>query len=747
MMPWKTPTNHFWYGECSRWNFAVTVASGFWAARRGQAEAVGAAITGTGNLAGGDITAERDVVGRDVYNIYQGASPSTTSQALHQLPPSPADFTGREAELAQLTLKMQPGGVTISGVRGMGGIGKTALALVLAHRLAPQYPDAQIFLDLRGTSPQPLTASEAMAHVIRSFDREAQLPESETELRPLFLSVLYEKAVLLLMDNAFDENQVGPLIPPEGCLLLVTSRPRCELPGLFPLDLDTLSDENAQALLLRICPRIGEEVRPLAHLCGNLPLALELAARALNHRQDLSPKQYRRRLEPAAQGFDAVDASLDLSYQLLTSELQNRWSALAVFPGPFALIAATVVWDVEREAAQDTLGSLLKVSLVEWDREASRYRLHDLARQFSGQQLKAQERSTAQRRHCAHFRDVLAVANRLFLEGGEELLAGLAIFDQEWGNIQAGQAWAAAHAKQKQGAALCSDYAGAAYILELRLHPQDWIRWLETAIAGARILRNRPDEIMHLSNMGLAYGQLGEYRWAIEYSERALAGFRAVANQLGESSSLGNLGNAYSKLGDSRQAIDCYEQQLAIAQEISDNRGEASALGSMGIAYADQGDLKSSRVHLEQQLAIAKDISDLPIEASALGGLGNVHRCLGDPHRAIDYYKRMLFIAKNLGDRSAEAVAIGSTGLALADLGQQNRAIEQYEMALKIERAIGDRRGEGTALWNLAKAYHEVGGMARAVELGKAALTILEELEHPAASHATSELERWLRER
>ena len=129
--------------------------------------------------------------------------------ALHQLPPPPADFTGREAELAELLQAIEGGGATISGLRGMGGVGKTALALMLAERLAPRYPDAQFFLDLQGTARQPLAPTEAMAHVVRAYQPTVRLPGSEAELGAMYRSLLHGQRALLLMDNAASAGQVG----------------------------------------------------------------------------------------------------------------------------------------------------------------------------------------------------------------------------------------------------------------------------------------------------------------------------------------------------------------------------------------------------------------------------------------------------------------------------------------------------------------------------------------------------------
>jgi hypothetical protein len=211
-----------------------------------------------GDHASGNITITGGVRGDFVAgdkHVHEALAP--TVSALHQLPPPPADFTGREAEIEELLVALEDASLTISGLRGMGGVGKTALALKLAEKIEERYPDGQFYLDLKGTSPQPLTPAVAMAHVIHSYHPGIKLPESEAGLRGIHLSVLHGQRALLLMDNARDKKHVEPLIPPAGCRLLVTSRQYFTLPGLFAQSLDCLPPADACKLLLTIAPRIG----------------------------------------------------------------------------------------------------------------------------------------------------------------------------------------------------------------------------------------------------------------------------------------------------------------------------------------------------------------------------------------------------------------------------------------------------------------------------------------------------------
>jgi len=713
-------------------------------------------MAGVGVSAQGDLSVGGDVVGRDKVEgdkvegdkiVYE--APRPTIFALHQLPPPAPDFTGREAELAELRERFGEAGVAISGLHGLGGVGKTALALKLAAELEPRYPDAQFFVDLQGLSDKPLTPAEALGHLIRAYHPEARLPESEVELRGLYYSTLHGKRALLLLDNARDAAQVRPLLPPPaGCAVLVTSRTRFALPGLFAKDLDALPEADARELLLTIAPRLdahkgldyestahkGKRIRAaekIGELCGYLPLALRLAGSALAERADLSPADYVRRLSDAGQRLKltGADASLRLSYELLAPQQQTGWRALAVFPGDFDRTAAAAIWELEPDEAHDLLGELVRYSLVEYltprppslkgkgetlplsaserglGGEVGRYRLHDLARDYAGSILPETERAIGQQRHAAHYLDVLWAVDKLYMQGGENLRNGLALFDLERINIQAGQAWVAANADSDETAAqLCSNYPDAGvYVLNLRLHSREWIRWLEAALAAARGLKLREAEGVHLGNLGLAYAALGETRRAIEFYEQRLVIAREIGDRRGEGAVLGNLGLAYADLGESRRAIEFHEQALVILREIGDRRGEGNVLGNLGNAYV----------------------------------------ALGETRRAIEFHEQDLAIRREIGDRRGEGAALGNLGVAYADFGETRRAIEFYEQQSVITREIGDRRGEGNALWNLSLALEELGERGQAIARAEAALAIYVQIESPYAERVRRQVEEW----
>jgi len=665
---------------------------------------------------------------------------------LHEVPRPPADFTGREDELRELLASIEVGGVAISGLQGMGGIGKTALAFKLVELLKPRYPDAQFFLDLKGASTQPLTVAETLAHVVRAYHPAAKLPDSESELGGLYRSVLEGQRAVLLMDNAANAEQVELLIPPAGCLLLVTSRQHFTVPGLAAKNLDTLSAADARNLLLTIAPRIETQADEIAALCGHLPLALRLAAAAMVKYRNLSPADYVRRLQDRQQRLQLIDASLSLSYELLSEELRERWRWLAVFPDTFAGDAAAAVWEVEVDDARDILGELMATSLMEWNESSGRYRQHDLARLFADAKLTVEERAVVQKPFAKHYKDMLAAANELYKEGGESLLRGLALFDLEWGNIQEGHARVTAQTDvaDTDVARLGMTYPDAgAYVLYLRQHSREWIRWLEIALTAARRLQHRKGEGNALGNLGTAYKNLGETRRAIEFHEQALPILRKIGDRRGEGGVLGNLGTAYAALGETRRAIQFYEQALPIFRELDNRLGEGAVLGNLGVAYKNLGETRRAIEFYEQALPIVREIGDRRGEGSNLCNLGNAYSLLDETRRAIQFHEQALPILREIGDRRGEGAVRGNLGVAYAQLGETHRAIQFHEQYLAIALEIGDRSGEGNSLWNLSLALGDLGERVQAIQYAEQALTIYEQIQAPITAKVRTQLAAW----
>ena len=667
---------------------------------------------------------------------------------LHQIGEPIRDFVGRETEI-EILLSAFDGvehGSVISCVRGMGGVGKTELVKVLAKRLKDRFPDSQISFNLRGVrddaSSNPATTEEALAHVVRSFHPNEQLPEDIESLRGLYYSVLEGKRVLLLMDNALDAQQLSGLVPPpDGCGLIVTSRYHFILAGMSStLNLDTLSLDEAPKLLLNICPRIDKQSVTLARQCGYLPLALRLAASALASHPTLTVENYITELN-TEQGrlatIDAyknwtnekrgIEATLSISYHLLEDHLQQSWRALGVFPGDFDTSAARTVWKLTTENdARKTLSDLYSTSMVLWDEVTERFHMHDLARDYAHTKLSKREYTEYAQYHATHYLFVLRKADSLYKEGGDTIAQGIALCDLEWGNIETGQAWVAANwEKDDTVANMCNDYPSAGiYCLHLCFHIRNLITWFQVAIEAAKKLGNRQMEGVHLGNIGLMYEKLGEFHKAIEYHEQALFIHREIGDRNGEGAALGNLGNNYRNFGEFRKAIEYHEQALGIDREIVNQRGEASTLGNLGNAYSELGELEKAIVFYEQALNIACKIGDRLNEGNALGCLGNAYKDLGNLSKAIELQNKRLTIAREIGDYRGEGNALFNLGKVYAILSELDKAIEFGEQALVIYRKIGDQHGEGKALCDLGIAFADCDELHNAIEFFEQYLAI-----------------------
>ena len=655
--------------------------------------------------------------------LRDGPKPEPPPPALCTLPGRIADFTGREPEIADLiaALCRQDRRAAVSAIGGMGGVGKTTLAIEAAWRMAGCFPDGILYIDMLGfgTAP-PLTPAEAITTVIEQLEPTARLPDRLDQLLPLYRRLLAGRKLLLLLDNVRETAQVADLVPPPPVALLVTSRHQIFLDGATRLDLDVMSAEEGRALLRGVVDArraTDSEIDTLAERCGRLPLALRAAGAYLQFRRDLKVSDYlvlladeRRRLDSlkVPQAARDVRATLGLTGALLDADdpgLAARWRRLAVFSSAFLPDAAAAVWGATESDATEALDRLVARSLLVFERETQRYRLHDLVRTAAGEGLDDDSRLQAELAHAEHYCTVLSRADDLYLSGGSGVMDGLALFDQERPNIAVGQRWAATHRETQAAAArLAYAYTNAGvYVLDVRLLKCEWIAWLDDAVAAGR----------------------------------------ALGDRLGEGSALGNLGIAWADLGETRRAIEHHEQVLAIAREIGDRRGEGNALGNLGIAWATLGETRKAIEHYEQVLAMARELGDRRVEGNALGNLGNAWAAFGETRKAIEHHEQYLVIAREIGDHRGEGNALGSLGIAWAALGETRRAIEHYEQVLAITREIGDRRSANTALWNMAVAHDLLGDQTAALACARESLMLHRQIEDPF----TPKVEAWLRER
>ena len=465
----------------------------------------------------------------------------------------------------------------------MGGIGKTALAVVLAHEWAPRFPDAQLGLDGFGTrtQPPPPSAAALLTQIITTFigpDAAKALPDDEATLKPIYHDLLHGRKVLILLDNARDAAQAAPLIPPAGCALIITSRQSFMLGTTRPHDVGRLPDADAFDLLREYHPALGDaDAAELARLCAGLPLALRLAGAHLGLDAADAPDggvaetaRYIARLKAGRLGTldaDAPDAgevtiteTLRLSEDLLPPVEREAWRKLGVFTVPFDARAAAAIAGADGEM----LTRFLRRSLLERD-GADRHRLHrlhDLAADYARARLGEPALDDLRMAHARHFAEVGYETADLYLKG--DVMGGLALFDRERAQIEATFAWLAARPDAASATVLLDLVNAVVYTGDLRFHPRQRIAWLEAQLAAARLTGNRQ----------------------------------------AEGNALGNLGNAHAALGDARKAIELYEQALIIDREIGDRRGEANDLFNSAVALAQLGQRAEALARAEQAAEI-----------------------------------------------------------------------------------------------------------------------------------------------
>ena len=727
-----------------------------------QSESSASLSFGDGNNFSGSRVSTGDIAGRDVVKHYHAAA----ERPIPAVSPPVADFIGRDQERQELGAVLRAGGAAI--IRGMGGLGKTQLALRLAADVNRDFPDGQLMIELRGGSPERRSPEDALRAALWSLRGPAErLPDDLPGLVALFRATLGGRRLLVLVDDAPDSASARHFVPPAPCALLVTSRERISLDvQTRTLNLAALSDEQSRDLLLHLARRLdGDPLLPdLLRRSANLPLALRIVGDTLRERPDLPAGRYLARLADETRRLGAlkhedrdVYAIIGFSDTLLAERapaLAERWRMLHVCPAPFDREVVAALWEEQDEdALDDAIGELLRRSLLDYDEATERYNLHDLLRDIARQRCPEPAAEAAHERHARYFARLLSKCGALYRKGGAAILRALALFDDNLPHIISGQAWAAEQANT--GSTIIEYALGAAQLLNFRLHPRTQIEWTEAARVAAKAADDKIHEGMALGNLGLAYADLGDIKQAIGYYEQDLALARMLADQKGEGAvlqnlglaymdlsnisrakeffekslelarttgdrrgegiSLGNLGNAYRRLGYFAEAIASYQLRISLAHELGDWRGEAIALGSLGIIYSDLSNISQATKYYEQQLEMAKKLGDDRMKSAALGGLGIIYENSGEIDMAIRIYEEVLVLSRGLGDWRNESAALGNLGNIYMEKGELDKAIEFYDDVLLRAQMIGDRYRECKSLGNLGTIYLKMNQLTRAI--------------------------------
>lgn len=402
-----------------------------------------------------------DIAGNNVYKVnltFQAAPPSdhkhNVFKALFQLREPVADFVGRENEIIiaeNYIATAQTSKVII--IRGMGGVGKTELAYRIGRHFSRYFTDAQLVVELQGSSvKQQVHVEQALQSLIQSFDREMKLPDDISALNKIYRTLLTSKQAIILADDVAGAKQVQALVPPEGSLLIITSRQRFSVPGMLAIDLEPLPIKTASVLTKFICPRIKGHAHRIAELCGGLPLAIRVSAGILDNDPSKDINSYvelltneRDRLRALRDPDDPeldVEASLNLSYDTLSSHDRDVFCQCGIFPASFNKEAAYNVINPpphDTISIHDHLSILVRHNLVIWNSSTKRYFLHDLIRSFAVSRLANQEEILA--RFAKHFLSLAESIEKMYRDGGHPMLNALRIFDTERANFEVSVHW------------------------------------------------------------------------------------------------------------------------------------------------------------------------------------------------------------------------------------------------------------------------------------------------------------------
>ena len=730
-----------------------------------------------------------------------------------ELPRPPGDFTGRGEELASLWKLLRAGGsiargaapgsarpsggrgrgggrgrpLVVAAIDGMGGIGKSALALQLADQLAGAgaFPDGQLYVNLQGATPglAPLAPLDALGRLLRSLGLDpAQIPDQAEEAAVRFRSLAAEQRLLILLDNAHDAEQVRPLLPASPtCRVLVTSRQvLATLDGAYQLHLDILPEPQALALLGRIAgPQRLDADPPAAaavvRLCGSLPLAIRIAGARLAARPAWPARVLAERLADATGRLDelragelAVRASFDVSLHTLTesSDVADRTAAgafglLSLPDGPDLDVAAAArLLDQPEPTTQRLLERLVDAQLLDTPRPG-RYQFHDLvrlhARQHATRQHPEPERLAALTRlvgfytatawHTITLRDPGsargATADPRWTAGGLRFAddaAAMSWLEAERGNLLAaiGQAVQAAPGVPTE---LAGQLTRALWpLFETHGYCHDGIQANQTALALARHTGDRATQAHALNDLGCAYLWLRRYPESLPCLREALTLHRELGDRWGEALSLHRLGRVYGLLGRFTEAIACLQEALTLRRESGNRHDQANSADYLGRVYGQVGQYVEAIACLQESLTLSQELRNRWHHADSLQGLGIVYERIGHLEQAIACLRESHTMFGELRHRFGQADSLRGLGVVYRRVGRHVEAIASLQACIAIRRELGDHPGQAEALRDLGDALQVVAQHQLARAAWQEALTIYETLQLPEADELRGRL-------
>ncbi len=666
--------------------------------------------------------------------------------APRQLPAAIGHFVGRADEMAALSATAGQLGRELSGamvvvaIVGTAGVGKTALAVRWAHEVSGRFPDGQLYVNLRGFDPGgiPLTSVQAIRGFLDAVSvAPARVPVDPDAQASLYRSLLAGKRMLIILDNARDEQQVRQLLPAgSGNLVIVTSRN--QLAGLAATDgarlltLDVLTHAEAVRLLTARLSGYRSAAEPavideIAVLCAHLPLALAIAAARAATRPGFPLGALLAELRRTAGHLDAFDgrdpaasisAVFSWSYQQLSTGTARLFRLLGLHPGPdISVPAAASLADLEIPQARQMLDELARDCLIA-EHVPGRYAFHDLLRAYAADQARtldnSGERDAAIRHALDHYLHSACHAATILNPGLEPVgiaPEGPGVAPEHPADFQQALAWFDAEHQVLLAAITVAAQSGR--------DPHAWqIPWTMTAFLAIR----------------------GHYLESATTQMTALAAAARLDDTAGRAVSSRLLADAYSALGDYDQVSVHYATSLTLYRQLGNRLGEAKVHRGLSLLGYRRGQHADALSHAEQALRLYEAVGHKAGEAETLNDVGFYHGLLGDFQQARTFCRRSLTLTAQTGDRILEGYIWDSLGYAEHRLGNFAEATACYQRALGIAREHGDRPAEAVSLSNLGDTQHEAGELRQAKESWQLALAILNDVRHPDAAKVLAKL-------
>ncbi|MEU8821851.1 BTAD domain-containing putative transcriptional regulator [Actinoplanes sp. NPDC048796] len=569
-----------------------------------------------------------------------------------QLLPDLPHFTGRSETLHRVLTLIHGRAATtpvgIVAIEGIPGVGKTSLATHLAYRVADEFPDGQLYADLRGLDPQ---AAEAPGDVLQGFlhalgVRGQDIPGSDSARATLYRGVLAERRMLIVLDNVRDPDQVRPLLPGgPGSLVLVTSR--YSLAGLatapegLVLTLDVLpNDEARQLLVSRVGAAPAETDRPaldeIVERAGGLPLALAVVAARAQTRPGYRLADVARELRDARgslDGFGSDDPDSDLraifswSYRGLSPAAARLFRLLAAHPGPdVTLAAAASLAGLPATGAREVFGELVHSRLVT-ERRPGRYGAHDLIAAYARELMldveSGADRDAAADRVLAYYRRTAYAAN-LFINAeidADPPAQHDGVADERPADARAAAAWFAAEREVLKAVMRQANDRGRVYeAWQLELMVQgfyqregwwhEWATVVSECLAAAERAGDRAGVAEMLRSLAGARFYVGDSESALSLLDRALEVFTELGNVSREALTLRNLGEVSFAVGDYDRSVACHHRALAMAESLGDRTAQADVLCRLADAQYEIGRHALGFEILGRALAMSEQLGD-----------------------------------------------------------------------------------------------------------------------------------------